>query len=303
MSCAAARSIPPILMTLTLAILLPLKAEPKKKWWKKDNEQTEEELEKSLPGGSVSPENNAGSQGETTPAEPMVVNPATRARVQNLIAAIEQQASGLIINRSGRVNNPRGDQPYNPDGSRNQNFRVVPDYQSGPAAVAGDANQRRKRATMELIKIGPAAVPQLSRALVNDFYKQRHLYAFALGEIKDLRAVPALIKYFEEALMKKKTAKAFQQHGDPAMANKLTNEAEQMIEVAWAALKKISGKDYGPDITKYKAWWEANKHTAGPCPSLDIYKAVRQPQKGQQPSQQGHDKGGQANEAGASGPE
>jgi len=46
----------------------------------------------------------------------------------------------------------------------------------------------------------------------------------------------------------------------PAMLKGLESEQEGTKLAAWQALRKISRRDFPPDVEKWRSWWEANKH-------------------------------------------
>ena len=216
----------------------------------------------------------AGAPARPTVFPPLpapVADPAAEARIRALIAAIEDKPSGLIVNNSGRIDAPPANQPYNPDGSRNENFRVTPNPSSGQAALLQNPEQRRSQALAELIRIGRPAVPFLCMALMMEAYEHRPLYAQALGEIKDPRAVPHLLKYFEDGKMKVSLAATVARSGDAAMAKKLEDEGRLMMTDATAALAKITGRNFGPDLGKWRQWWEENKAKVGPTPPVVLY--------------------------------
>lgn len=228
--------------------------------------------------GQPAPPPNAGAPVVSAPAPvassaPVISDPAAQNRVKSLIALIESKPTGLIVNNTGRVETPPGHQPYTADGSRNQNFKVVPDYENSQAATVVNMDQRRAQAVSELIAIGKPAVDELARALVTEAYEHRNFYAYALGEIKDPRAVPALLKYMEDGKMKLSMVNSVRSSGNAQMAANLEKQGNQMVSDASIALQKITGETYGPDLVKWQTWWNANKQKVGPTPNLIIFTA------------------------------
>ncbi len=223
--------------------------------------------------------NNAPSSPPAPQAKPQAnaaapaSNPAVQNRVKALIALIETEPTGLIVNNNARIESPPSNQPYTADGSRNQNFKMVPDLSGNPAAQTVNMDQRRAQAVKELIAIGKPAVDQLAVALAADSNLYRNFYAYALGEIKDPRAVPALIKYLEDGKGKLSMAAGVRASGNEPMAAKLEKQGAQMSADASIALQKITGQAYGQDLAKWQTWWNANRDKVGPTPNLIIYTA------------------------------
>jgi hypothetical protein len=210
---------------------------------------------------------------ESTPEQsPPPFDPAVQKKVLELISLIEMKPTGVFVNNQGRVEVPPNHQPYNPDGSRNQDFTVTHDTPSG-GAIMVNHEQKRQQAVRDLIAIGRPAVDELARALTREYMTYRSLYAYALGEIRDPRAVPALLKYLEDGQEKLKNVPFVRENGDPAFAEQLEASGNKMIQDAGEALSKITGQNYGPDLAKWKEWWEANKDRVGPTPNLIEYTA------------------------------
>lgn len=207
------------------------------------------------------------------PSAPTVDSPAVQARVRQLIVTIETKPSGIVVNNNGQVAAEPGHSPYNPDGTRNQNYTVTHDNSQGPAGVVLNNDQLRAQAIAELIKIGKPAVPQLVTALMTEGSEFRRFYAYTLGEIKDPRAVPALIKYMEDGYAKFKLVPQIRASGNEALAKKQEDDGKLMIADSVLALEKITGEKYGSDLNKWKQWWEANKAKVGPTPPLQTYTA------------------------------
>jgi hypothetical protein len=189
------------------------------------------------------------------------------------MAVVEIQPEGLVISNRGKVDAPPDHKTYTADGSRNENFVVTPDYSQAEAALAINHDQRRAQAVQELIKIGGPAVDKLAVAVAADHNRDLHYYCYALGEIGDPRAVPAILKYFKDGRMKLKTAPASRSLGNENLARELEEEGRRMIAESVLSLQKITGESYGPDGAKWIAWWDANKADVGPTPKLILYTA------------------------------
>ncbi|MFO8056413.1 MAG: hypothetical protein R6V10_03865 [bacterium] len=196
--------------------------------------------------------------------KPVKPTPEKKKKIKKLISIIESKPTGVFINNRGRVKSGPEHRPYNPDGSRNENFRVVPETESGEAAGVLNHKKKRGRAVKELISMGRPAVPQVVGALMHEGREFRYLYAYILGEIGDPRAVPALIKYMEDGKMKLDMKKSYEKLGKKKMARQMEKEGRGMISDAAGSLEAITGEDYGPDLRKWKAWWKRNRSKYGP---------------------------------------
>jgi hypothetical protein len=217
-----------------------------------------------MAGAALGEQPNNNQQSQSSPPQGAdFPTPEQKEHIAYLLAFIESQPAGFVFNNSGIVARPPNHKPYNPDGSRNQNFRVAPDPNQAQASAVTNHEKRRASAMEELIKIGRPAVPQTVTAIVNEGNQYRFIYAFILGEIKDPRAVPALIKYMNDGKMKLDCAASYRKFGDEEMAKLMEDEGQAMIADATGALESITGQDYGPDIDKWRAWWEANKAKYG----------------------------------------
>jgi hypothetical protein len=203
---------------------------------------------------------------------PPPVDPELQKKILDLINIVEYKPSGLYVNNNGKVDVPPDHQPYNPDGSRNENFTVTHDTPGGEVPLAAN-EARRQQSIKDLIAIGRPAVDELCKALTRDYFLHRDLYAFALGEIRDPRAVPALLKYYQDGLEKLKNVPFVRQNGDEQTAVKLETTGNKMVGDAATALQKITGQAYGNDFPKWQAWWDANKAQVGPTPNLIEYTA------------------------------
>lgn len=189
-------------------------------------------------------------------------------RVQELIRLIETKPSGVYVNQQVKIAPDSDRAAYHADGRRNQDFTVRPDDDHPSISGVMHYEQNQEKYLRELVQIGPAAVPGLVRAATYEGYEFRNLYARALGQIKDLRAVPALLKLYEDANNQLMVAKAAERF-DPAMAAEAARKGNACKQDALAALAAVSGQNFGDDLNRWKAWWETQK---GAVPALDVPK-------------------------------
>ena len=199
-------------------------------------------------------------------------DPNLQVRIQQLIQQIESHPSGVLVNDQIKVVTDPSRPAYGADGTRNQNFKVRPDNEHPSISGAMHVEQNRENAVQELIRIGKPAVPALVRAVTYEGYEFRFLYARALGEIGDLRAFPALLKFYEDALNQLKVAKAAQSL-DPALAAEAERKGTAGKQAALAALEKLSGQKPGDDLGKWQAWWNTQKDKVQAIPVPVIYTA------------------------------
>ena len=205
-------------------------------------------------------------------SNPPVADAAQDARIRALVLAIEDKPNGVIINNAGYIEKAPVNQPYNADGSRNENFRVTPDLSGMEAVYALNGEARKQKAYDELVRIGRPAVPLLSMAVVMEAYEQRPLYVKALGEIRDPRAVPFLAKYMEDGKMKVSMAPMVMRAGNTVESRKMEADGKKMMADSADALQKITGQAYGPDVARWRAWWDQNKaKVQGPMPPVQLY--------------------------------
>ncbi len=216
------------------------------------------------PGPSASAE---ASGGVSAP------NPQLEARINRLIMQINLKPNLLTVNESNVVMKEPNHQPYHPDGTRNQDFTVRPDLSHPNISQALNVEQNRDKWTNELIQIGKPAVPALVKALTNEKYEYRYYYARALGGIKDMRAVPTILKYYEDGGKQVNLAKLIRMSGDEAAARECENKGVVMKKAAVDALEQISGQKYGDDYAKWKAWWDQNKTGVDAIPVPKHYSA------------------------------
>lgn len=181
------------------------------------------------------------------------------ARINRLIYQINLKPNLMTVNQSNVVMKEPNHQPYHPDGTRNQDFTVRPDYTHPNLSQAINVEQNRENWTNELIQIGKPAVPALVKAVTLEKYEYRHFYARALGGIKDKRAVPALLKYYKDGVKQVNLASLIRMSGDEAAANECDNKGRVMKQAAVKALEQISGQKLGDDYAKWEAWWQQNK--------------------------------------------
>jgi len=203
-------------------------------------------------------------------------------RVKELIDLINLEPNVLMVNPKAQVVKDPNWQPYTPDGKYNQDFKVVPDDSAPEISQALQIEQNRAKWTNELVQIGLPAVPELVKAVLDEGKKYRHFYVTALGLIKDVKACPAILKYYYEGVEQVKLAKSLEQLGAGEEPEKLRQESIFRKGVAVEALKSISGKDFGDDYPKWEQWWKETEKKIGPVELPKLYEI-----KGTKPGQPG----------------
>ncbi len=223
-------------------------------------------LSAGLPAKEPSSNQDRGGGAQASPQ-----NAEIQKQVKQLIDLINQEPNLLMVNPRARVVKDPGWQPYTADGKYNQDFRVVPDDSSPEIAQALQIEQNRVKWTNELIQIGLPAVPELIKSVLDEGKKYRQFYVTALGRIKELKAVPAVLKYYYEGVQQEKLAKSLETVGTSEDAQKLKQESALQKGVAVEALKSISGKDFGDDYPKWEQWWKETEKKIGPVNLPKLY--------------------------------
>ncbi len=196
-----------------------------------------------------------------------------QARINQLIKLINLKPNLITVNQSNQVIKDPNQQPFNPDGTRNQDFTVQPDYSHPSMSQVINADQNREKWTAELIRIGKPAVPALVKALTYEGHEYREYYARALGGIRDPRAVPAILKYYQDGVIQMNLAKMIRSSGDEAAAKECEKKGQTMKQAAVKALEQISGQKLGDDLAKWNQWWIENKANVKPLPVPKHYSA------------------------------
>jgi len=192
-------------------------------------------------------------------------------RVKELIELINQEPNVLMVNPKAVVVKDENWRPYTPDGKYNQDFKVIPDDSSPEVSQALKIEQNRQKWTNELVMIGLPAVPELIKASLDTGRKYRYFYITALGLIKDVKATPAILKYYQEGIDQEKLAKSMEKMAAVEDAEALRKEAIFRKGVAIEALKNISGKDFGDDYAKWEQWWKDMEKKIGPVELPKLY--------------------------------
>jgi len=111
-----------------------------------------------------------------------------------------------------------------------------------------------------------SAVDQLIENLKDKDWQIRWYTASSLGEMKEGRVVEPLIVVLQKdpnGYVRAMAAWALGQIGAPRavrpLIEALADESHDVRKRAPLALKQITGKDFGKDQAKWKAWWEAKK--------------------------------------------
>jgi HEAT repeat protein len=117
---------------------------------------------------------------------------------------------------------------------------IILKLQTGGPAEKVDAARRLGESKAK------SAVPQLIRALNDKNQHVRSWAAWALGEIKDTRAIDPLVRPLEKHLRLAKTDYAHLE--------------TKCINAMYLALESITGKKYGWDIEKWKSYQKEIEH-------------------------------------------
>lgn len=187
----------------------------------------------------------------------------TRNRVKELIKLINSEPNLLTINPKADVVKDPNWKPVSPDGKRNQDFKVVPDDSAPGISNALYVDLNRERWTRELIQIGRPAVPDLTAGSLDGQNTYRDYLIYALGQIKDLKGAPAILKYYSDAIDQGKVADSIERMGDKAEADRIRQEVSFKKTTALNALKTLSGQDFGDDYSKWDNWWKATEKKIG----------------------------------------
>lgn len=193
-------------------------------------------------------------------------------RIEWLIRNINLKPSMVTVNQNNQVVKEPDHKPYNPDGTRNQDFVVRPDYSHPDISNAVNVDANREKWMLELIQIGKPAVPALVKAVTYEGHEYREYYAQALGKIGDMRAVPALLKFYQDGVMQLSMAKMIRSSGNETVAKECEAEGNKMINAAVQALEDISGEKYGKDFNKWQLWWRGKKENVDALPVPTHYK-------------------------------
>jgi len=218
---------------------------------------------------AVNPGMTAGSSAEAKAR----VERETQNRVKELIKLINQEPNLLAINPKASVVKDKDWQPVTPDGKKNQDFRVAPDDSAPEISQAVMIAQNRQKWTEELVRIGFDAVPELIRAVLDPANKYRHYLVSALGQIRDLRGVPAVLKYYHDAVEEDKLANSMERLGAGDEVARMRQDVQLKKKSSVEALKLLSGKDLGEDYSKWEAWWKEMEKKIGPVQLPKLYEA------------------------------
>ena len=213
------------------------------------------------------------AQAGSTSAEAMKVRveQEVQKRVKELIGLINLEPDLVMVNPNAVVLKDENWKPVTADGKYNQDYKVVPDDSKGAAGQALMVERNRQRWADELVSIGQPAVDQLRLAVIDEGKRYRSYYVYALGRIKDLWGAPALLKYYSDGVEAEKAAKSLEKLGALEDAAKLRGEALEKRTQAVAALKDLSGQDFGDDYAKWEGWWKETEKKIGPVPAPKLF--------------------------------
>ena len=207
--------------------------------------------------------------------------------VKPLISALKDESSGVrreAAEALGEIKDPRAVKPLisalkdislseeaakalgkiNPKWMETEEAkRKVPEFIS---ALKDSDWMVRQAAAYALGEIkDPRAVKPLISALNDSHWSVRQAAAEALGKIKDPRAVELLISALKDVNsdVRIAAAKVLGEIKDPRAVEPLISalkDSDWIVRQAAAeALKEITGKDFGEDQRKWQEWWEKSK--------------------------------------------
>jgi len=238
---------------------------------------------------------NQPSQPETTTVQPAVVSGSTgsgaavqaaiQERVKELIKLVNTEPNLLMINPRAQVVKGPDWKPVTPDGKYNQDFKVAPDDSAPEISQAVNIEQNRQKWAQELVRYGTDAVPELVKAVLDPANKYRTYLIYALGQIKDVHAAPAILKYYWDAVEKEKVAKSLEAMGAKDDAAKMRQETDLDQKTSIEALKSLSGQDFGDNYPKWEAWWKEMEKKIGKVELPKLYEATGAKSKEIAPSQ------------------
>jgi len=124
---------------------------------------------------------------------------------------------------------------------------------------------QRKEAVPALLAIIEARLAQID-SLTDDNLLTRQEAVWALGELKDISAVPVLVKLLprdRNTEVRQRCAVALGKINDPKAVDGLIQQLDDVSgsvsNAALQSLKKITGKDLGKDIKQWEKWRESQK--------------------------------------------
>jgi len=226
--------------------------------------------------GAIAEQENKPEAGSTVPTANESVSRVEQEiqnRVKELIKLINQEPNLLVVNPKAKVIKDANWRPYNPDGSVNQDFKVVSDDSVPEIAQALQIEQNRVKWTKELIDIGLPAVEEMVKTVLDQGYKYRHFIVYGLSQIKNIRTVPAILKFFSEGIEQEKLAKTLEQMELKEEAVRAQEEGALKKNTSVEALKVLSGKDFGDEYQKWEKWWKETEKQIGPVELPKIYEA------------------------------
>lgn len=253
-----------------------------------------------LSASALGQDTKPAGQEKPSPAENQNVQPATvsgstdaraavqaaiQERVRELIKLINTEPNLLMVNPRAQVVKDPDWRPVTPDGKYNQDFKVAPDDSAPEIAQAVNLDQNRNKWCHELVHYGTDAVPELVKAVLDPANKYRSYLIDVLGQIKDVHAAPAILKYYWDAVEKDKVTKSLAAMGASEEAAKIKQEAEQDKKVSIEALKSLSGQDFGDNYPKWEAWWKDMEKKIGKVELPKLYDAKGAKSKEIAPSQ------------------
>jgi hypothetical protein len=194
-------------------------------------------------------------------------------RVKELIRLINQEPNVMMVNPKAQTVKDSNWKPVTPDGKYNQDYKVVPDDSNPEISQAVNIQQNRQKWTNELIGIGMDAVPEVVKGVLEPGNKYRYYLVYALGQIRDLHATPAVLKYYSDAVEREKLAKSMDAMGAKDDAEKMRKDSAFEKQTALNALKTLSNQDFGDDYKKWETWWKETEKKIGKVDLPVLYDA------------------------------
>lgn len=177
-------------------------------------------------------------------------------KAMGLIEQIVKEPELIVENEKATVIDDPKRSVKKPDGTINPDYEVLPDGSDAIFESLVNLEKNRKRSAEELSKMGKEVVPLVVAALMNEGYNHREYLVWVLGELRDPRAVPFLLKYYQDAIQLAKMSELMEKTGETKKATSCKESADKMKKSAVSALRKISGLNFEDDFKSWRSWWK-----------------------------------------------